>query len=359
MGNLIFNLLLLLSFSFLSVSGQKDASSKKHLKEDILKKSFSLFDSDNLLEVTLSFDLSSYVKKKFKVPLDGIMTFRLSEKDSLTRIVHIRNRGTFRSSNCYFPPLEITFKKAFKAYPDLGKITKLKLVTRCESGTLYDEYVLREYLIYKLFNVMTDTSFRVRLIRTTFIDSKKSRKPISQYGFFIEPKEIVAERTNSILVKSPYISQKHIVPEVMDRVAIFNYMISNYDWSLTKQHNVIVTEPLSNNPSGLGLAIPYDFDGTGVVNAEYAVPSIESGLSSIRERTFQGICRTKEVFRDDLKKFLNRKTELYRIINDFPYLDQGSKKDITHFLNGFFDQIEKQSSLDRLVTNFTKNCKEY
>ncbi len=67
MGKLIFNLLFLLSLSFLSVSGQKDASSKKHLKEDILKKSFSLFDNDKLLEVTLSFDLSSYVKKKFKI----------------------------------------------------------------------------------------------------------------------------------------------------------------------------------------------------------------------------------------------------------------------------------------------------
>ena len=91
-------------------------------------------------------------------------------------------------------------------------------------------------------------------------------------------------------MKTTSLTQRDIDPYVMDRLAIFNYMVSNWDWSIAGQHNVEVIKPVNNNSAGLGKAIPYDFDLTGVVNAEYAVPPPSLGIKDIRERLFLGVC---------------------------------------------------------------------
>jgi hypothetical protein len=358
MKTIFFNLLLLAFISVMPVSGQKDTTRTKHVKSDSQKDSFALFGSDDLLEITLKFDLTTFLKKNTKGgPLDALLTFNPGGKDSLTRKIKVKNRGNYRFENCDFPPMELTFKKAIHAYPDSGNIKKLKLVTHCKTGSVQSEYVLREYLVYKMFNLITDTSFRVRLLRVTYIDTRKSRKPITQYGFFIEPVGILAVRTNSTILKATNLTQKHIVPEVMDRISIFNYMVANWDCTVPNQHNVVIIKPMVFDNSGLALAVPYDFDLTGVVNVDYAVTPPEYNLNSIRDRVFLGMCRSREVFQKDLQYFLSRKDDFYRVINDFPYLSEKSKKDIIDFLDEFF-KIEKQKDFDNLVDYLLRNCKK-
>jgi len=351
------NLLLICFLAVTPASGQNDTTVIKQNKPDTPERTISLFDSDELLNVTLYLDLAAFSKKPAKTDsFDADMTIHLNETDSLNNKVTIKYRGISRYEICSFPPMQLNFKKPLIS--DYGKIKKMKLVTHCQPGSLSDEYVVREYLVYKLFNAITDTSFRVRLLKVNYIDTKKSKKTIIKYGIFIEPNELLAKRTNTTIVKTTTLNQKLIVPDVMDRLAIFNYMVSNWDWSIPGQHNVEVIKPMNYSDSGLGIAIPYDFDLTGIVNAEYAIPPPELGIETIRERLFSGICRSKEVYQEDLKKFLNNKTKIYSVINEFPHLNQRSKKDITTFLDQFFDQLEKQKSLDNLVDLFLNSCKK-
>jgi len=361
MKKTLFNILLLTFSCVLSSYGQNDTTVAKPLKTDKGKNSFALFDSDELLDITLKFDLTTFLKKNPKTgSLDAVITFHMSDKDSLTRNIKVKNRGNYRYENCDFPPMELKFKKAVHAYPDSGNIKKLKLVTHCKTGNAQSEYVLREYLVYKMYNLLTDTSFRVRLLRITYIDTRKSRKPVIQYGFFIEPNEVLAARTNSTIIKSTNLTQKHIVPEVMDKVSIFNYMVSNWDWTVPNLHNIEVIKPMVIDKSGLGLglAVPYDFDLTGVVNVDYAVTPPEYNLRSIRDRYFLGICRSREVFEKELKHFLSKKNDFYALVNDYPYLNEKSKKDITSFLDEFFKQIENQKDLDNLLDYLLSTCKK-
>jgi hypothetical protein len=146
----------------------------------------------------------------------------------------------------------------------------------------------------------------------------------------------------------------------MDKVSIFNYMVANWDWTVPLQHNIAIIKPmvLDNSGLGLGLAVPYDFDLTGVVNVDYAVTPPEYNLRSIRDRVFLGICRSREVFEKDLKYFLSKKNDFYGLINDFPYLNEKSKKDITSFLDEFFNQIEKQKDFDKLLDYLLSTCKK-
>jgi hypothetical protein len=324
---------------------------------DSSKKSFRLFEDDKLIEITLRFDLSTYFRTKPKNEyLKANLTIHLSKTDSINKDIGLKTRGIFRNQYCVFAPIELNIKKAGFGYTDLDKISKLKLVPQCSFSKINEDYVLREYIAYKLFNVLTDTSFRVRLISINYIDTQKKRKPIKQYGFFIEPIEMLAARTNCTQVKSAALNQKSIVPKTMDRLAIFNYMIGNYDWSVPGQHNVTVIKTLGFEPAGLGIAIPHDFDWTGLVNPIYAVPTEEIGIENVRERRFDGVCRSKEVYQKDLEIFVEKKAQFYKVINDFPYIDQKVKKDMTDYLNGFFNQLEGRRDL--IVSTLMNSCKK-
>lgn len=357
MNNKVIILICLIISLATSAAGQDDSSKVQTSTPDSAATSFRLFEDEELLEITLGFDLSTYFRTKPKTDyLKANITFHLSETDSLSKDIRLRTRGEFRNLNCYFAPIELNLKKVDFGYTDLNNIGKLKLVPECQSGGGQNSnYVLREYLIYKLFNLLTDTSFRVRLLRINYIDTGKKRRPISQYGFFIEPLDLLTARTNSVVIKSPALTQRNVVPFVMDRLAIFNYMIGNYDYSLPGQHNVKVIKPLIVDPSALAIAVPYDFDWTGFVNAEYAIPAENVGIESIRERLFVGICRTRETYEKALEIFIGMKDEFYNLIDEFPFLNKREKRDMTLYLDEFYNDTTGKK---RILDIFLENCKK-
>lgn len=356
----IFTGLLFLSLiSLFPLSAQEGNAGSKKPKSDPLNDKFALFASEEVLNVTLKLDLTSFLKKNLKgSSINGEFTIHLNEKDSIFNNIKVAARGKFRYENCSFPPMELSFKKQIHAYSDSDYIKKIKLVTHCVSGDVSDNYVLREYLVYKFFNVLTDTSYKVRLIRITYIDTQKKRKTVTQYGILIEPDELMAERLNSNVVKTKDLTQRHIFPEMMDKVSIFNYMIANWDWNIPYLQNVTIIKPRISQNYSLGIAVPYDFDLSGVVNVTYGTVPPEYGLNNSRDRIFLGICRTKEVFIKDLKYFLSKKDELYKTVNDFEFVNARAKKDITGFLGQFFRQIEDEQNLNFLIDTFMGTCKK-
>jgi len=351
-----FHLLLLCFFSVSPVSAQNDTSIVINKEPKAREQNISLFSSDELLNVSLYMDLGTFLKKTTaNDSFDAEMFILKGPADTIKKKVKLRYRGISRKEICSFPPIEVNFRKSLDC--DSDKIKILKLVTHCEPGYITDEYVVREYLVYKLFNALTDTSLRARLLKVSYIDTKRNRKTIIKYGIFIEPVEMLAKRINSTVVKTIALNQTHIIPHIMDRLAIFNYMVSNWDWSIPGQHNVKILLPISYAAGSLAIAVPYDFDNTGIVNAEYAVPPPNVPIDNIRQRLFWGLRRSKEVYREDLGEFSNHKAKIYSVINDCPYLSKNSKKDITLFMDGFFDKLEKPRSLDNLLDDFLRTCK--
>jgi hypothetical protein len=349
----------LLSLCFCSpfrLSAQNDTTGVIETKKEMPGQNISLFSSNEILNIFLYMDLGSFLKKTAENDtFEGEIVIIQGATDTIKKKVRLRYRGILRKELCSFPPIEVKFRKSLNC--DSGKIKKLKLVTHCEPGSNTDEYVLREYLVYKLFNALTDTSLKVRLLKVSDIYTKRNKKTIIKYGIFIEPVEMLAKRTNSMIVKSTTLNQNHIIPHIMDRLAIFNYMVANWDWSIPGQHNVKILTPLNTTTGSLGIAVPYDFDLTGIVNAEYAIPPPNVPIENIRQRLFWGLCRSKEVYMEDLREFSDHKEAVYSVINDCPYLSKGSKKDITYFMDGFFDQLEKPRSMDNLLDEFLKTCK--
>ena len=260
---------------------QSDSIENPFDASDTLQNNFGLFQNESILNISLSFNITEYKRKKPKEEyMNALLTYHINDKDSISREIRLKSRGEFRNNFCSFPPIRLNFKKAGFEKEDLKKIGKMKMVTHCNSGN--ETYLFKEYLVYKLFNILTDNSFRVRLVKIMYINTHKKGKPINSYGFFIEPIEFLAQRTQTLPTDLKTLTQANILPVFMDRMAIFNYMVGNTDWSVPNQHNCkVLSMPKSNNPS-LGMIVPYDFDYTGMVDANYAIPPEGLGIQSVR-----------------------------------------------------------------------------
>lgn len=324
--------------------------------EEAAYRNFGIFRDDRIIDVTLRFDVTTYLRKK---PKDEYLKAEMTLShggDTIKRDIRLRTRGKFRNTYCALAPIELNFKKVDFGYADLDSIKKLKLVAQCSPGESGQEYLLKEYLVYKLYNLISDTSYRVQLLRLTYLDTSRDRKPITQYGFFIEPDDMLGNRINAVELKSATLNQKHVVPAVIDRIAVFNYMTGNYDWSVPGQHNITLFKELSTSTQ-LALAIPYDFDWTGIVDAPYAIPAEIVGTESVRERIFLGICRSEDVFRRELDYFANKKNELYSVISNFDLLRPRQKQEITNYLDEFFDQL--RGNKNGIVSTLRNSCKNF
>jgi hypothetical protein len=322
--------------------GQNDTIDITYKIRDDVSKSLRLFEKDDLLELSLRFDITAFKRNKSKEEyLPAILTLYLNKTDSINKDIKIRARGQTRRTICSFPPIRLNFKKSESPNDEFKNIDKLKLVTHCEPG--HQIYTLKEYLIYKLYNVLTDYSYRVRLARINYINTGKKSKPDIEYAYFIEPADVLGKRVNCTEVKTANLTQKNIRPEMMDRMAIFNYFIGNTDWSVPIKHNVtILAQSFPENPN-LAAIVPYDFDYSGLINADYAVPYVGLGLKSVLERRYLGICRSQEVFMRELKEFSDKKKEMIKVINDFPYLNAKTKKEMIMYLEGFFRDFDKHN----------------
>jgi hypothetical protein len=340
------------------VAGQKDTVSIAGQVYRSTDENFGFFSSDDLLEMHLNFDIETYQRKKIKgLSNDGNLIVYTGKNDSIKKNVRIKTRGYFRFNYCSMPPMEIIFKKPVFAFRDSGMFRKLKLVTQCQSSNIYSDYILKEYLTYKMFNLFTDTSFNVRLVKMHYIDNQNKRKTIVQYGFIIEPAIVLAERLHATILKDILITQKSVIPRLMMRIAIFNYMIGNYDWAVPNQHNVLILTSQDPFADHLAVAVPYDFDWTGLVNPLYALPVEELGIETVRERLYMGICLSREGFRDELLKFIPYKKKIYSLVNDFPYLNPRAKKDMISYLNEFYEKLESKNGLNMLIDHLQTTCK--
>lgn len=335
------------------LTGQSDSLLTPFAVRDTQDVNIKLFSSDDPFDITLRFDITYYKKKKPDTTyMDAVLTYYRGNNDSVNKNIKIKARGEIRRSICDFPPLFLNFKINDTVPGEFIGINKLKLVPYCKLG--YEDYVLREYLIYKLYNVLTDNSLKVRLFRINFINTAKVSKPLRQFGFVIEPVKLFEKRTRSTELESITLSQQYVKPEMMDRCAIFNYMVGNTDWSVPNRHNVILFNQPMSPQANLAMIVPYDFDYSGLVDAVYAVPYETLPIKSVRERLYMGICRSKDEFRTSLKEFIDKKEEFFRTVNEFPYISTRSKKDIINYLNQFYSEISRR---DQIIPSFLRECR--
>jgi len=298
-------------------------------------KSFGLFEKDEILNISLAFDIGKYIEEKFEENLlDAEITIYTGETDSIFENIKVRSRGNFRRSNCSFPPIMLHMKDMETGYSDLDDLGKVKLVSHCKDENIYDTYLFREYLIYKIYNVITDYSFRVRLLNIDYYDINYDILYVSKRGFIIEPVNNLEDRFAHDEIEEVKISGEAIENDLMLKLSLFQYMIANSDWYLPIMHNLKI---FGDKDVMMNLiAVPYDFDYTGWVNTHYAYAREELGLEDIRDRAFFGPCRNEEEYRLVLDYYLELEDNIIDTVKDFKYLKGPARNDLIRYVKSFY-----------------------
>lgn len=115
-----------------------------------------LFNDDDILHFKLVGKLNELLNDRDdkKVSYHPVLLQYLRKDSSLASIqLKVETRGHFRrdKNNCSMPPLLLNFSKLSQVKNTVfEKQNKLKLVTPCRG----DEYVIYEWLVYKLYNLV-------------------------------------------------------------------------------------------------------------------------------------------------------------------------------------------------------------
>lgn len=316
----------------------------------------NLFASEELLEMTLTFDIREFIRTKSRSKYqDATLTVNESENDSITQQIRLKARGEMRCSYCSFPPIMLKFKEGDPGVEKIQGKGTLKLVTHCYEAPKSESNVLKEYLVYKLFNLVTPYSFKTRLVRIHYKDIHKPKRNYTAYGFLIENPDSMALRNNALVLDKPHVTQNHMNPGDMARVALFNYMIGNTDWSVTNQHNVKILKTLDVN-SHKGIPVVYDFDYSGFVNTGYSAPCKELPIKNVTERYYVGLCLGEEELNPVIDEFEGLKGKFIGTISNFEYISPGSRNQLESYLNSFYKGLRNQNIL---ISQLNRTCRLY
>ncbi len=310
-----------------------------------------LFASHEVLQLTLEADFHT-IRREDRSDEDSeerpaVMSWTNADGTVETQEIQVQTRGIFRLArrNCDFPPLRLNVKKGQVKGTLFEGQDKLKMVSPCKLGQDYwQQYVIAEYLVYRMFNLFGDASFRVRPIQVTFTDTSGEDDEFTRMGFLIEDDDALATRKGGW--KIDWDSQYQFDPRRLDKrqailVDVFQYMIGNTDWSGVQMHNV----ELIQVPEWNFHTIPYDFDFSGIIDARYANPAEELDLRSVRERQFRGLCpddmnRSEEEYEAVYEEFRQKKGELYALWRNQEGLEEGRLNRTLDYLDDFYKILD-------------------
>jgi hypothetical protein len=297
----------------------------------------SLFESEEILELTLLCDYKSVFKDRGEDPQYHKATLHYkANQDTFDIPLKVKTRGHFRklSTNCKYPPLYLNFAKS--TTPEISIFRgqdKIKLVTPCKG----DQFVVHEYLVYKLYNLITSKSFKARLVKVIYQDNVKNKSSDPYFGILLEDEDQMAKRNNSYKVEIKRLIPQKTMKEDFLNMAVFQYMIGNTDWSVQYLQNIVlITDDSNPAPS----TVPYDFDHAGIVRAPYANPAPELKLQSTQERRYRGYCLLElDEYNMVFETFNQTKDEFYSIYIENPLLSKNYINQTIKFLDEFYEKI--------------------
>lgn len=316
---------------------------------DSEKSIFDLISYKEVVDLTLEADFTTLRANKLKdFSYPARLRFVDANGKKQTWNLKISVRGAFRRVHCAdMPPLRLNFNKADLEAAGLARFDDLKLVTQCLMDEVKSaDMVLREYLVYKMFNEISSYSYRVQLLRITYKDLSSGERR-RQWAFLIEDTaqlrhRLGAKKPNTDHVYNLPASAFHLEHEKI--VAMFQYFIGNTDWSLSTLRNLKLLEK-----NGKYAIVPYDFDFSGLVAAPYASVSSEYGQLGIRDRIYLGFPEDVQDLHVAQAILLGHRPKFEKMIMEFKYLSPASRRDMLDFLEGYYDDPEMVRMAERMV----------
>jgi hypothetical protein len=321
-----------------------------------------LFAAQEPLALTLRTDIKRLRDERpDSAEVDGTVTFVGHDGTPASVPVKVRTRGNFRrnKANCNFPPLRLNFAgKSAKGTVFEGQ-DKLKLVTPCQdSREEYQQYVLQEYLVYRVYELLTPASFRVRLLHITYEDVDGGYNTRTKTAFLIEDDKAMAARSSAEVFPwerldptGPQDTRAAVRALSLSDdqqgglVALFQFMIGNTDFSAPFFHNVETIKA----QDGRYLWVPYDFDFSGIVDARYATPDPQLNLPNVRQRIFRGFCRRGVDHAGLIARFNAIRDSIPPLYQGMEEMQAGQRERALKYYDKFYELVNDPKAYDRAV----------
>jgi hypothetical protein len=338
-----------------------DPPSQEEIEE---ARSVPLFASHEHLELTIEANFHALKREDRSTDSEeerpAVLRWTDADGSADSLEIQIRTRGNFRLQrrNCEFPPLRLNLKKKSTKGTLFDGQDKLKLVVTCKLGRSYwEQYVLLEYMTYRTLNILTDLSFRVRLVQVTYVDTSGEDDSVTRFAFLLEDDDMMALRNEGRKVDW---SAGQLDPRLLEKrhailVDIFQYMIGNTDWSGVEMHNMEVFQTFDNVTS----TIPFDFDFSGLVNARYATPDPTLSIRRVRQRLYRGFCldqmnRSEAEYDAIYDFFREKKAEIYEAWGSAEGLEKDRLEDTLEYFDDFYDTL---SDPGKIESRMMRSCR--
>jgi hypothetical protein len=327
-----------------------DSYSQDIVKSDQDLKGSELFMDQQILPLKLNYS-NKDIKKNTNdsTYIKSGLSYQLADGSWENLAVKLRARGNNRLKNCYYAPIKIKIKKSVAAGTLFEGHKKLKLVLPCLRQKDNNDNVVKEYMAFKLYEIISPYHYKTRLVSIDFTEITGNKtKEHKLVGFLIEDIKKVAKRYEGKII------ERSLHPLSMDNICciqndFFQFMIGNTDFSVANQHN----EKLLFIGKKI-FPVPYDFDMSGLVDASYAsVPQVNGNplnISEVTQRLYRGFKRDEVFYQKVRKEFLDNRIEILGIIDrlELHFDDPKEFSMAKNYLVSFFDVMVSDKK-------FTKN----
>ena len=149
------------------VSGYTQYIDQKEITHEVSP----LFEDEKLLKISLTYSKkniltysndSTYIKTNLSY----------QEKDGPVKSIdaEIRARGNYRKLNCYYLPLRLKINEDVSQGTIFEGHKKLKIVMPCLNSSKSNDDVLKEFLAYKIYELLSPYHFDTKLISIQLIE---------------------------------------------------------------------------------------------------------------------------------------------------------------------------------------------
>jgi hypothetical protein len=277
------------------------------------------------------------------------LTYDASSPDTgrVTVPVRVKTRGIWRLKTCQFPPVRLNFSGAATKHTVFHGLDKPKLVNHCRDDDTYEQYVLQEFQLYRIYHLLTPASHAVRLLRMSYADSASGKVLATRYAFIEEEPEALAARLGATRSKIKGAGPGDLEASQSVLVGLFQYLIGNTDFALSALHNAELIQ-MSN---GDYLPVVYDFDFAGAVNARYATADPRLHLRTVRQRLYRGYCVPNDAYPKSFALFNAKKDSIYALYRDplGKLLRPGIVDETLQYFDEFYKTIDDPRAAKRDV----------
>jgi hypothetical protein len=314
-----------------------------------------LFDETAEMSIVLEFPVRRMLRdRELREELPATLHYQGADGRRHSVPLKVRPRGHTRLALCDFPPLRLEFDPAHTADTPFAGEKGLKLVTQCRLDRRYRDYVRLEQRIYRAWGLLTPVAFRTRLLSVSYVDPTERMTPLSGPAFLIEDVDDVARRNGLRKRRVPALMPADVEPAQVALFELFQFMIGNTDWSVHLPtdgdedccHNGRVLGP--RDGTGKFVVVPYDFDQSGIIDAEYAAVSPNVGVRRVRQRIYRGLCSRNAHVPAAIERFLELQPQLEQLFEGDGLGDWSARR-AGSYLQAFFEILEDPAEVQRRI----------